>query len=524
MKHRKLKQTGMAAALAAAAIIFSAPSYAQFFNRLYVRPDTASAIWVRGQGAQAGGTAPVVIASRISNQPQARWYANWSTGEGINEIRNLVANDVRAAFAVEAIPQLVPYMIPARDCQSASSGGAGTIAEYERWISEFAAGLSDGFASYSGPFQPQVIILLEPDALALQEGDPDCKGEAKTDTPVMFPGGVAARDAALANAVRKLTGAGCINGASTCAPDASKVKVFLDAAHSGWYGGRETTMAQRLRDGGIADAAGFFTNVSNYRSIADEEAYGAKIITQLVGAGLTGKMQIIDTSRNGVAVSTDLSAKGWPSWCDNETARLGEVPALRGALAGLSANHVYARLWVKLPGEVDGCYDAIPGDQSRRGVPLPGNPQRVEAGTFDVDRACKLINGEVRGAAPIGACGAINTIAAPAAPTGLRFTSFRYGGQFGLGGGLGKPYVQLEWTPSTGACFYQIQRGINGGGLTAGGGTFDSFIAGSNGVGPNTVWLDTKIPDNATRLQYRVRARACDASNYTSSSVVTIIP
>ena len=67
------------------------------------------------------------------------------------------------------------------------------------------------------------------------------------------------------------------------------------------------------------------------------------IISALNGAGVTGKRQIIDTSRNG-------GASG--DWCadDNTDRRIGQWPTLNTG----SAN-VDGLLWVKPPGEADGC-------------------------------------------------------------------------------------------------------------------------------------------------------------------------
>jgi endoglucanase len=61
------------------------------------------------------------------------------------------------------------------------------------------------------------------------------------------------------------------------------------------------------------------------------------------GSGVTGQHQVIDTSRNG-------GASG--DWCadDNTDRRLGQNPTLSTGDA-----NVDAYLWVKRPGEADGC-------------------------------------------------------------------------------------------------------------------------------------------------------------------------
>jgi endoglucanase len=48
--------------------------------------------------------------------------------------------------------------------------------------------------------------------------------------------------------------------------------VYLDAGHSAWQ--PAATMGARLQQAGIQNATGFSLNVSNFRSTADELAYG----------------------------------------------------------------------------------------------------------------------------------------------------------------------------------------------------------------------------------------------------------
>jgi endoglucanase len=140
---------------------------------------------------------------------------------------------------------------------------------------------------------------------------------------------LAARNQALSTAVQTIKAAN---------PNA---KVYLDGGHSTWNSA--TDQANRLRAAGVQFADGFYTNVSNFNSTANEMNYGNAIISALNGAGVTGKRQIIDTSRNGGATG---------DWCadDNTDRRIGQWPTLNTG----SAN-VDGLLWVKPPGEADGC-------------------------------------------------------------------------------------------------------------------------------------------------------------------------
>ena len=54
-----------------------------------------------------------------------------------------------------AVPVLVAYDIPGRDCAQYSAGGALNQADYEAWISGFAQGIGNRKA----------VVILEPDAL-----------------------------------------------------------------------------------------------------------------------------------------------------------------------------------------------------------------------------------------------------------------------------------------------------------------------------------------------------------------------
>ncbi|WP_338058209.1 glycoside hydrolase family 6 protein [Streptomyces avicenniae] len=104
-------------------------------------------------------------------------------------------------------------------------------------------------------------------------------------------------------------------------------------------------MAARLRAAGAREGAdGIFTNVANFRATADETAY-AKAVLAALGGGLHA---VIDTSRNG-------NGPVGEEWCDPAGRRLGQRPTTDTGDAAIGAY-----LWVKPPGEADGCA-AAPG-------------------------------------------------------------------------------------------------------------------------------------------------------------------
>jgi endoglucanase len=89
-------------------------------------------------------------------------------------------------------------------------------------------------------------------------------------------------------------------------------------------------------------ARGFFTNVANFYTVAQETSY-ANSLSALIG----GKHYVIDVSRDG---------NGWlGTWCNPPGAALGQNPHLTGGTTGLDA-----LLWVKTPGASDGTCNGGP--------------------------------------------------------------------------------------------------------------------------------------------------------------------
>ncbi|MBO4160069.1 glycoside hydrolase family 6 protein [Micromonospora sp. MMS20-R2-23] len=283
---------------------------------LYRDPTTAVVRWV---AANPGDSRVGVIRDKIASQPQARWFANFNPSTAQSE----AASFVGAANSARQIPVLSIYEITNRDCGGASAGGAPDLNQYQTWVSNFARGLGN----------QTVIIILETDSLALLT----CLNSNE----------INARNQAISTATRTLKAAN---------PNA---KVYLDGGHSTWNSPSET--ANRLRAAGVQYADGFFTNVSNYNPTSSEANFGRNVINALNGMGLSGKRQVIDTSRNG-------GASG--DWCgdDNTDRRIGQYPT-----TNTGDNNIDAYLWVKPPGEADGC--------------------RYTAGSFQPDLAFSLANG-----------------------------------------------------------------------------------------------------------------------------------
>ncbi|MEU6353760.1 glycoside hydrolase family 6 protein [Streptomyces sp. NPDC047072] len=268
--------------------------------RLYHHPESQVEDWVRDN---PGDWRTDVIASRIADQPAAVWFADFSPSTITSRVRAVTSG----GSGQGRVPVVVAYAIPERDCGGASEGGAPDIAAYDDWIDRFAAGLGSG----------EVVVILEPDSIA----QADCLSE----------GARADRFAALARAGRVMKDAN---------PDA---RVYFDAGHSGWNPAAK--QADLLKQAGAASPAssdGVFSNVSNFHTTANEVAYDRQVLDALGGPASLGA--VIDTSRNGNGAPAD------GEWCDPDGRAIGRAPTLNTGEARIDGY-----LWVKLPGESDGC-------------------------------------------------------------------------------------------------------------------------------------------------------------------------
>ncbi|MEV1290231.1 glycoside hydrolase family 6 protein [Micromonospora sp. NPDC049679] len=266
-------------------------------SAFYVDADTSAARWV---AANPTDPRAAVIRDRIANVPQGRWFTQTNTAA----VRGQVDAFVGAAAATGKIPILVVYNIPNRDCSGASTGGAPDHASYRQWIDQVAAGLGGRPAT----------VVLEPDVLALMG-------------TCMNAGQQAEVKASMAYAGRKLKAG------------SAQAKVYFDAGHSAWHSPAE--MASRLVGADIANSAdGISSNVSNYRSTAEVTSYVKAVIA---ATGVNRLTAVIDTSRNG---NGPLGSE----WCDPAGRAIGTPSTTVTGDA-----KVDAYLWVKLPGEADGC-------------------------------------------------------------------------------------------------------------------------------------------------------------------------
>jgi len=267
-----------------------------FAGGLFVQPDSQAA-QAAAQLAAQGRTAEAAAARTIAQQPTAIWLGEWFTGAFLDRV---IARNLAAAEAAGTTPVFVTYAVPNRDCGGYSAGGL-SASEYAAWNRQIAADLRGHRA----------VVLVEPDSLSHLS---TCTSEAAT------------RPALVAEAVSAYT--------------AAAVPTYLDGGNENWNTVQQ--QAAVLQQAGIANARGFFTNVSNFYRVDGERAY-AERLSALTG----GAHYVIDVSRNG---------RGWlGTWCNPTGAGLGQAPHASAGTTGLDA-----LLWVKTPGLSDGTCNGGP--------------------------------------------------------------------------------------------------------------------------------------------------------------------
>lgn len=290
-------------------------------DRFYVNPYSKAAENVNQSCSQWYGQNATI--QKIAQQPQGVWFGDWNWN-----VQADVADVMNRAAQQSAVPILIAYDIPNRDCNGFSGGGAAGDWQYQQWIQQFAQGIN----------QAKAVVILEPDAL-LQLTSPGC----------LNPQQQSDRLALLNYATYTL---------HQTAPNAS---VYIDAGRAGQWAIDPAQMAQRLNYAGIANAAGFALNVSNYIATDVTTQYGEQI-----AAGVNGKHFIIDTSRNGLGSAGDLN------WCNPGGRGLG-APA-----QGFNSGVIDGYVWAQNPGTSDGSCNGAP-----------------PAGQWDTYIACTLANNAV---------------------------------------------------------------------------------------------------------------------------------
>jgi endoglucanase len=325
-----------------------------FPTKFYVEDDSNAARQAATWQTE-GRMADAAAMRKLAKISQATWF----TGGTPLEVQAQVNTTMKAATKQHAVPVLVAYNVPGRDCSQYSAGGAPTEQAYKDWIDGFSHGIGN---------RPAVVIL-EPDGLALLSSEPWCgeAGGGSTGQPEDRTR-EDERFREIRYAVERLRGN-------------PLTAIYLDAGHSAWhdindyeasYGDprEQLGMASRLLRAGVDRATGFFLNVSNYRTNDELITFGTRLskclyLRQQTGmtscsetdlAAVTVKPSrlthfVLDTSRNGQGnwVPPPGLYSDPQDWCNPPGRGLGSRPTTRTNNA-----LVDAFLWVKRPGESDG--------------------------------------------------------------------------------------------------------------------------------------------------------------------------
>jgi endoglucanase len=368
-------------------------------TRFYVPPAAPGTARQLAALRREGRSGDAALITAMEAQPRAVWLAGGTPSQVQARVRSIV----QAARAAGTVPVLVAYDIPGRDCGHYSAGGAAGKPAYAAW----ARGLADGLG------QDKAVILVEPDAL----------GTIPSTCPrSSVAGGFtdADRFAELQDAV-------------TSFERDPRAIVYLTA--SAWE--PAGTMTRRLLAAGIAQAQGFFLDVSDFEPTPQAIEYGTWVSECIAmvsdsGSSLHGDPAgcasqyspataadygtwhltsdwyarhlngatartrfVIDTSRNGQGYDNmhkyaqrpyDQPARvidrlAGHRWCNPPGAGLGLRPA---ASTGVPLLDAY--LWVKSPGVSDGQCDAAGGVRAwdYGAYAAPGWPRHAQERTrFD---------------------------------------------------------------------------------------------------------------------------------------------
>ncbi len=265
--------------------------------RLYTDPTNSATLYANANPLSAD----ISYIARMGQIPVAQWFGDWN-----NNVEKDVDTYVSAAASANAVPVLVLYNIPLRDCGGYSTGGATSLSSYTQWMQRVATGIGSRTA----------VVVLEPDAL----GALDCLPST-------------AQQQERYNAISQ--GVSILNAHP-------QTYIYIDAGTPVWQS--TTTMANRLTSANIDGADGFSLNVSYFASNSLNQTYGDEL-SSLVG----NKHYVIDTSRNG----GNHTVSG--AICNPSYASLGTIPTVN---TGNARNDAF--LWIKIPWESDGPCNGSP--------------------------------------------------------------------------------------------------------------------------------------------------------------------
>jgi len=303
-------------------------------------------------------------------------------GTGTDSLQGILAD----AASKDEMVTFVVYDLPNRDCHAYASNGeiccqynADRTCNYDyagscdTGLNEYKTEYIDVFADILSQYDGQVDIalIIEPDSLpnlATNMHDAHCRNSWQSYTE------------GITYAINKL------------AEKAPHATLYLDGAHGGWLGWSDNmaSFVDIVNDLPHQKLRGFATNVANYQPLGEmcpwqggpdrndyclnnqnqhasccddpcglsdhwngchsELNYVQLLEKQMSTIGFEPKF-VIDTGRNGVPDMRDDCA----NWCNIRDAGVGQFPT-----TNTGHSQIDAFLWLKTPGESDGCTETLP--------------------------------------------------------------------------------------------------------------------------------------------------------------------
>ena len=338
-------------------------------------------------------TAAKKALENIIDVPTAFWLSNKTTVDSSENIRTIgdVLKDVSEKQQKDnkVLATFVVYNLPNRDCAASASAGEiccsynknGTCNyldksnRCEEGINDYKFEYIDKIAEKVSEYCETVpmALIIEPDSLPNLITNLDNEKCSNNATQAAYRTGIKYAVDRLKNACPKAI-------------------IYVDAAHGGWLGWEDNTegFLNEIKSLGISHLIrGFAINVSNYQELGmmcpevgmclpssdknDHECckqdacglsseFNPGFTTLNYVASFNNKSQeiisdfdfhyVIDTGRSGVPDARDSCS----SWCNVRNAGFGVMPTTDTADKSL----VDAYLWIKPPGESDGCTELLP--------------------------------------------------------------------------------------------------------------------------------------------------------------------
>lgn len=271
-------------------------------QKLWINPNSDAENYIKNPNTSDANKA---LMQKIAAGAETQWFSkNW-----VSNIYDAANNYVTTVIKSGAMPTMVLYDIPHRDCGQYSAGGS-DAENYKNEVNDFADAIGSRKAA----------VILEPDALTL--------------TGCLDSQQLKERFDLIQYAVNKFK-------------SNLQTAVYIDIGHPDWVSPENA--ATLLAEAGIQNANGFALNISNFYTNQQNIDYANQIDFYLNSEHkITEKHVIIDTGRNGNGSNGQ--------WCNPSGRALGILPTTN------TGNPIVdAYLWVKGPSGSDGNCNGGPG-------------------------------------------------------------------------------------------------------------------------------------------------------------------